>query len=105
MIGNGCEWCRDVYVANLGTEDVVDPVITSGSDKHVTRGFRYDISHSKNGVYATTTYRGGEINNLINGDHGFTFRVMCPITLKIPVAEEEGSETESDSEVTETTSM
>ena len=44
MIGNGCEWCRDVYVANLGTEDVVDPVITSGSDKHVTRGFRYDIT-------------------------------------------------------------
>ena len=79
MIGNTLEWCRDFYVKNLGTDEVVDPVMKSGEHR-VVRGFRYNISSNKS--YATTTFRGGENPGIINGDDGFGFRVMCPITLK-----------------------
>ena len=79
MIGNTVEWCRDKYVENLGVEEVVDPVMDTGTDR-VVRGSRYNYSIT----YARTTYRYGQAPNLNNssGTIAHSFRVVCPITLK-----------------------
>ena len=81
MIGNTLEWCRDKYVANLGTNEVVDPVMTTGNER-VLRGYRFDRSHNKDGSWATTTYRQGYVENLGSGNNTCGFRVMCPVTLE-----------------------
>ena len=36
--GNVAEWCQDIYVDNLGTQDRVDPLKTKGGTKRVVRG-------------------------------------------------------------------
>ena len=88
MIGNTLEWCRDWFVENLGTEDVVNPVGESGTYR-VVRGSRYNYNIS----YTRTTYRYGQnpaINTSeSNGATAHGFRVMCPLTLKFPEPEEE----------------
>ena len=79
MIGNTLEWCRDKYVENLGTNEVVNPVTASASNR-VLRGFRYDRSHNSYSV--ATTYRMSYVDNLGTGNETCGFRVMCPVTLK-----------------------
>ena len=77
MIGNTYEWCRDKYMENLGTEEVVNPVGTIG-DNRVLRGFRFDRSWNN----ATTTFRANYIANLGSGNETCGFRVVCPVVLK-----------------------
>ena len=88
MIGNTVEWCRDKYVENLGTADLVNPVMDTG-DNRVVRGSRYNYSM----MYARTTYRYGQTPDLnttsSKGATAHGFRVMCPLTLKFPVPEED----------------
>lgn len=91
MIGNTLEWCRDMYVEDLGADDVVDPVMTTGNNR-VLRGFRFDRSWGN----ATATYRIGYANNLGTGNNTCGFRVMCPLTLKFPAPE-----VDSDGETTQ----
>lgn len=79
MIGNTLEWCRDKYVENLGTNEVVNPVTASASNR-VLRGFRFDRSHNSYSV--ATTYRMSYGDNLGTGNETCGFRVMCPVTLK-----------------------
>lgn len=81
MIGNTLEWCRDKYTANLGTNEVVNPIGTTGSDR-VLRGFRFDRSWNKDGAHATTTYRAHYKENLGSGNETCGFRVVCPVVLK-----------------------
>ena len=103
MIGNTLEWCRDKYVEDLGVDDVVDPIGTTG-DYRVVRGSRYNYKMS----YARTTYRYGQ-NPSINTTSSETgavahgFRVMCPLTLKFPEpeAEEPGEDAGEGSETVE----
>ena len=84
MIGNTLEWCRDKYVANLGTNEVVNPVTASGSGR-VMRGYRFDRTHADNAT--TTTYRQSYADNLGSGNNTCGFRVMCPVTLKFDITE------------------
>jgi formylglycine-generating enzyme required for sulfatase activity len=78
LYGNTVEWCRDKFVSNLGTNDVVNPVVTTGSDR-VLRGSRYDRTWD----YAHSAYRGSDVPDRTSKQaKAYGFRVMCPVTLK-----------------------
>ncbi len=79
MIGNTLEWCRDKYKANLGTNEVVNPIGTVGNER-VLRGSRFNYSWTP---YARTTYRSSDITYRSSDQaKAYGFRVVCPITLK-----------------------
>ena len=87
MLGNIYEWCLDKYAIDLGFEDVVDPLITEGTLGRVVRGSRYNLSWVP---YVRTTYRTYQSEGKAEGQlDGYGFRVMCPLTLKFPVPEED----------------
>ena len=82
---------------NLGTVDVVNPVMDSDEDTYrVVRGSRYNYTMT----YARTTYRYGQTPDLnttsSKGATAHGFRVMCPLTLKFPAPE-----VDSDGETTQ----
>ena len=78
LYGNTVEWCRDKFVSNLGTNDVVNPVVTTGTER-VLRGSRYDRTWD----YAHSAYRGSDVpNRSADQAKAYGFRVMCPVTLK-----------------------
>lgn len=91
MIGNMLEWCLDKYVADLGSDDVVDPLTEEGSNR-VMRSSRYNYSWTPS---HRVTYRGSDIEDRAHGQAmAYGFRVMCPLTLKFPEPEEDtGDET------------
>ena len=79
MIGNTLEWCRDKYKANLGTNEVVNPIGTVGNER-VLRGSRFNYSWTP---YARTTYRSSDITYRSSDQaKAYGFRVVCPIGLK-----------------------
>ena len=78
LYGNTVEWCRDKFVSNLGTNDVVNPVVTTGTER-VLRGSRYDRTWD----YAHSAYRGSDVpNRSAEQAKAYGFRLMCPVTLK-----------------------
>ena len=82
MLGNVSEICLDVYTADLGTGDVVDPIVSSGSDR-VRRGGNVNNAKDKDnlrGTYRTKIATG-------SSDHKIGYRLMCPLTLKFPVVD------------------
>ena len=82
MLGNTLEWCRDKYTVDLGTEEVVDPIGTNGTDR-VMRGSRYDYSWEPT---CRTTYRTADIpNRTAIQAKAYGFRLVCPIGLKYGV--------------------
>ena len=84
MLGNVSEICLDVYTADLGTGDVVDPIVSSGSDR-VRRGGNVNNAKDKDnlrGTYRTKIATG-------SSDHKIGYRLMCPLTLKFPVVDSE----------------
>ena len=94
MLGNIYEWCLDKYTIDLGSEDVVDPLITEGTSGRVVRGSRYNLSWVP---YVRTTYRAYQSEGKAEGQlDGYGFRVMCPLTLKFPAPE-----VDSDGETTQ----
>jgi formylglycine-generating enzyme required for sulfatase activity len=83
MIGNTLEWCRDYWVKDLGTNDVVNPVNTVYNGNRTMRGSRYNYVWKP---YAHTTYRTADIpNRSADQAKAYGFRVMCPIQLKFTV--------------------
>ena len=86
MIGNMLEWCLDRYVADLGSDDVIDPLTKEGADR-VMRGSRYNYSWAPS---HRITNRGSDIEGRSQAQaQAYGFRVMCPLTLKFPTIEEE----------------
>jgi len=100
MLGNIYEWCLDRYVADLGTEDVTDPLTEQGTGR-VIRGSRYNLTWTP---YVRTTFRTYQTEGKAVGQlQGYGFRVMCPLTLKFPEpeAEEPGEDAGEGSETVE----
>ena len=83
MLGNVCEICLDTYVADLGTGDVEDPLVTSGSGR-VRRGGNF------NNAFSTANVRGSYRTSIAvnSSDEKIGYRLMCPIGLKFPAEEE-----------------
>ena len=98
MIGNTLEWCLDTYVADLGEDDVVDPIMSTGSER-VLRGSRYDRTWTP---YHRSTYRGHDIEDRTYSQaNAYGFRVVCALGLKFSQPEPDddgGSETEGEEE-------
>ena len=81
MLGNAAEMCLDVYTADLGENDVEDPIGASGSDR-VRRGGNINNSITP---YIKGTYRTSVAPN--TADYKIGYRLMCPIGLKFPTEE------------------
>ena len=100
MLGNIYEWCLDRYAADLGTEDVTDPLTEQGTGR-VIRGSRYNLTWTP---YVRTTFRTYQTEGKAVGQlQGYGFRVMCPLTLKFPEpeAEEPGEDADEESATVE----
>ena len=82
MLGNADEMCLDVYVADLGTGEVTDPITSSGSGR-VRRGVNVNGSIDK--VRGTIRSKLTATNS---ADLKIGYRLMCPIGLKFPAEEE-----------------
>lgn len=78
MYGNVNEWCLDWYVANLGVDDVVDPVGPTAGSNRVVRGGNYGRTIAD--WRPTSSNRAGDIENRESDMMGF--RLACPVTLK-----------------------
>ena len=78
MLGNVNELCMDGYIADLGTEDVTDPI--NSADAPLVRGGNYNRSYTP---YARVTYRA-HLAAVNSSSEMSGFRVVCPLSLKYP---------------------
>jgi formylglycine-generating enzyme required for sulfatase activity len=84
MLGNVDEMCLDAYNKSLGTAEVTDPILASGSGR-VRRGA--NINSSLASVRGTLR---SKLTGTNSSDYKIGYRLMCPITLKFPVKEDVG---------------
>jgi len=77
LYGNVNEWCRDWYVADLGTDDVVDPVGPATGSTRVLRGGNY-LRGLRDWNVASSN-RSGDIEDRTSNMDGF--RLACPLLL------------------------
>lgn len=83
MLGNVNEICMDGYIADLGTEDVTDPI--NSADAPLVRGGNFNRTYTP---YARVTYRGA-LTAVNSASEMSGFRVACPIALKYPAEVED----------------
>ncbi|MDD2597888.1 MAG: formylglycine-generating enzyme family protein [Kiritimatiellae bacterium] len=86
MHGNVEEFCRDAYVARLGTNSVTDPFVSSGTGDHVTKGGAY----SRPAAECRSAYR----NSMVAGGNplvGFRLSLTLPRLYDLTVVNGSGS--------------